>query len=190
MKYLGGLQTFSSSETQRTSQRSSVSLRALYKGMKWPVWCCSVGQQQAWTWNLHLLSAHSNYWRLVSVICCREKPQKGLQFLSPLTEIWWRSPVWGSGFLTSVQYPALWGPVEDCAGKGWSQELVETHLWACSANKGSFGFSLALFCLNMSLFNMLGGSLGTDFCRIIWDSWPLAHGAVLEISITASPWVK
>lgn len=41
------------------------------------------------------------------------------------------------------------------------QELVETHLWVCSNSKDSFGFSLALCCLNMSLFNMLGGEFGS-----------------------------
>lgn len=117
-------------------------------------------------------------------------PKKGLLFLAALTEIWQTNPVCGSRFLTSVKYPVLWEPKEDCAGKGCSQELVGTNLRVCSANEGSSGFSLALFCLNMLLSNMPGGSLGTDFCRIIRDSWPLTHAVGLEIRVTASPCVK
>lgn len=38
-----------------------------------------------------------------------------------------------------------------------------------------------MFCLNMLLFNMPWGSLGTDFCGIIQDSRPLTHSVAVEI---------
>ena len=39
----------------------------------------------------------------------------------------------------------------------------------------------------MLLFNMPVGSLGTDFCEIIQDSWPLTHSMVVEIRGSSLP---
>lgn len=94
----GWLQIFSPSETQSTSQKSSGSLCALYRGMKWPVCCCSGGQQQAWTWNLHLLSPHSTYRMLVPGICYREKSQKGAAVCCSLNKNLANKPCLGQRF--------------------------------------------------------------------------------------------
>lgn len=102
MKYLGGLQIF-----------LLVSLKALCRGVQCRYMC---------TWNdlpdvvqegsdrpgrgTRSCRAHiSTHRMLVSGICCREKSQKGLLFLAASTETWQTEPVWGSRFLTSVQYP-------------------------------------------------------------------------------------
>lgn len=89
-----------------------------------------------------------------------------------------------------MKYPILWEPKEACVGKGCSQKLVETHLRVCSTSKSSFCFSLTLFCLNMLLFNMPVGSLGTEFCEFSQDSRPLTHSVVVEIGGHSLPCVK
>lgn len=47
-----------------------------------------------------------------------KSPKRELLLVILLTKIWQTNPVWGRGFFTSVQYPVLWDPKEDCTGKG------------------------------------------------------------------------
>lgn len=71
---------------------------------------------------------------LSQVSAAERSPKKGCCFLLPPQKPGKQSLSGAAGF--SHQYNILWEPEEDCARKGCSQELVETHLRVCSTNKG------------------------------------------------------
>lgn len=105
MKYLGGLQIF-----------LLVSLKALCRGVqcrymctiqRHEMTCLMLCRRAATDLDAEPAAAEPAFPRTecLSQVSAAEKSQKGLLFLAASTETWQTEPVWGSRFLTSVQYP-------------------------------------------------------------------------------------
>lgn len=54
----GGYRFFSWWVSKHFAEEFSVVICALYRGMKWPAWCCAGGQRLTWTRNPQLPSPH------------------------------------------------------------------------------------------------------------------------------------
>lgn len=135
MKYLGGLQIF-----------LLVSLKALCRGVqcrymctiqRHEMTCLMLCRRAATDVDAEPAAAEPAFPRTEcssQVSAAERSPKKGCCFLLPPQKPGKQSLSGAAGF--SHRYNILWEPEEDCAGKGCSQELVETHLRVCSTNKG------------------------------------------------------